>query len=259
MTGEEQTKILTFQTFVTELAFYQYASVHPQEVPFLLVDRSPCLDPFFDPYADLQDRQPLISGLCRGLKNFQVGHRFLYVTRIDWNVYDELVERYPHLDTDRAIQGPRYFGVAALRVVWVWENHADAAKDFTPRRYVVAPDLTPYPPNLAHASYPEGAVARASCIVHDANKVAYTPMTSTDAMWRGQIHGYHGRQVKKRLRVAGCEVEWIDGREALRLDPESAPVFTNADWNDMQMNVSGRYISEEVAAPLRKRIADSQK
>lgn len=257
MIEDQRTKILTFDTFVKQRNFYEYARDYSEQVPILLVDRSPCVDPFFDPYASPQDRSPLISGLCRGIKNFHPGDRFLYVARIDHHVHLELTKLYPDLKIASSDWTPHYFGVAALRVIRVWETHATAAAEFEPRQYVVAPDPTPYPPNLAHASRPAGAVARESCIVHTSTR-AYTPLESTPAMWRGQIHAYHRRQVEWRLRVAGCAVEYVGGREALQLDPASAPVFTPADWSGLQMTVSGRWIPEEIASPLRERIAEGR-
>lgn len=254
MAYEQRTKILTFDTFVKQYDFYCYARDYPDKVPILLVDRSPCVDPFFDPYACPQDRQPIISGLCRGIKNFHIGDQFLYVARIDHRVHLELAKRYDNLK-EPSDWTPHYFGVAALRVTQVWETHAVASTDFAPRRYVVAPASTPYPPNLAHARLPSGAMARENCIVHTAKNDAHTPLTSTPEMWRKQLLAYHQRQVDWALRVAGCAVEYIDGREALQLDPAWAPVFTPDDWDDLQMTVSGRWISEEIAAPLRERIA----
>ena len=259
MVDGQRTKILTFDTFVKQRNFYQYAQDHPEQVPILLVDRSPCVDPFFDPYAAPQDRRPLISGLCRGIRYFQPGDRFLYVARIDHHVHLELAKRYAKMQINPADRTPHYFGVAALRVERVWETHAEAASTFEPRRYVVAPDPTPYPPNLAHARLPAGAVMRESCIVHTPKKEAHTPLTSTPDMWRTQLFAYHQRQVGWRLRVAGCEVEYVNGREALRLDPASAPIFTPSDWNGLPMTVSGRWIPEAIASSLRERIAQGRR
>jgi hypothetical protein len=76
-TGEvaRRTKLLTFESWVTRATWYDYALAYPEMIPFPLIDRSPCQDPFFDPFAAPQDRRPVISGLCRGraMRNFRVG------------------------------------------------------------------------------------------------------------------------------------------------------------------------------------------
>lgn len=224
--------------------------------PFLLADRSPCTEPFFDPYADPADRRPLISGLCRGRKNFTCGERFVYVTPVHRVVLRQLACQYPHLAFDARDQSQHYFGVAALTVIRVWESHAAAAQDFVPRRYVVDPVCTPYPPNLAHGDPPGGAVSRESCVVYTKNG-PHTPRTSTPDDWREQIGAYHALAVKGKqpLRVAECKIERVDGHEALRLNPQCAPLFTAANWGGSQMNVNGIWIDELWAKKLRSRIA----
>jgi hypothetical protein len=249
MADKPMTKLLTFQSWVTRAEWYDYARKNPLHVPYMLTDRSPCQDPFFDHYApSRQDRRPLISGLCRCLKNFQPGDRFLYVTKIDPAVGSVFGIRP---GTGR----PYYFGVAALVVQRVWESHATAARSFTSRRFVVAPTPTPYPPNLAHERHPAAAVARESCIVHDVNKKAHTPLHSDDTNWRTAYLAYHLRQRGHALRTAECKVELVGELEALQLSPDSAPVFTPADWGDLTMTIGGRWIEETQAASLRARIA----
>jgi hypothetical protein len=145
------TRLLTFETWVRNAAWYDYAVAHPETIPHLLIDRSPCQDPFFDPFAEPGHRRPVISGLCRGraMRNLHIGDRFIYIARIDQRLGPRLgIEIGP---------GPHYFAVAALRVVHVWESHQEAAQAFSPRRYVSVPATTPYPPNLAFASNPEAA------------------------------------------------------------------------------------------------------
>src|SRR4051794_24561694 len=84
-------KLMTFESWVTREAWYRYARSAPQDVPHLLVDRSPCCDPFFDPFAGkASERVPTISGLCRCWKGFQVGLRVVYVTRLDRRVAEEI-------------------------------------------------------------------------------------------------------------------------------------------------------------------------
>jgi hypothetical protein len=78
-----QSKVLTFESWVTENEWFRYAKSHPIEIPYLLTDRSQCQDPFFDLFApSARDRRPMITGLCRCFKNFTVGDRYVYVTRL---------------------------------------------------------------------------------------------------------------------------------------------------------------------------------
>jgi hypothetical protein len=76
--GDHVVKLLTCDTWVKEWNWFDYAQRHPRPVPFLLVDRSPCPDPFLDPDASSEERRPIISGLCRGLKqHFQQGNIYI--------------------------------------------------------------------------------------------------------------------------------------------------------------------------------------
>lgn len=249
MNDQPKTKLLTFESWVTNWEWYCYARDNPQHVPFLLLDRSPCQDPFFDPYApSASQRIPLISGLCRARKNFSIGERFIYVTRVDRKVANELELRNP-------TNGSNYFGVAAMTVQEILPNHADATASFSPRRYVVAPEITPYPPNIAaYRSKTEAAVARESCIVHHKGR-AYTPSASTPSQWRGLYQAYYSRQENKKLRVACCQVDYISGKEALQLTPDLAPIFTIENWDNRRFNVHGIFIDEAWASPLRTAIA----
>jgi hypothetical protein len=247
---DERSKLLTCQTWVTEWDWFVYARNHPELVPFLLVDRSPCTDPFFDPYASSEEEgRPIISGLCRCIKNFRQGDTYIYITRVNHKVCHEL-----GIPTESATA--TYLGIAALTVVKVYESHAEAAETFTSRSYVVAPTPTPYPPNLAYESNTRAAVQRESCIVSlDAH---CTPDCSTDGQWRKQIKIYHWRESTRHLRVAECCVQYIDGREALQLDPERAPVFTPANWGGTQMNVNGISLQSTCAAQLCQQIANGR-
>ncbi len=247
-------QLLTCQTWVTMRDWFIYARHHPEQVPFLLADRSPCTDPFLDPYAlSKEKRRPLISGLCRCIKDF---HDFyIYVSRVDDWVCRAL-----------GIPTGSYLGIAALKVVEVHESHADAAATFMPRRYVVAPVLTPYPPNLAHDPGAPAAVLRESCIVSldsDADCMLdcstgvhhYTPDASTDDQWEKQFTFYHEREQDRRLLVAECRLVQVSEREALQLNPAHAPVFTPADWGGTRMNVNGIKLSAAKADELFQRIA----
>ncbi len=88
---DERSKLLTCQTWVTEWNWFDYAQRYREQVPFLLVDRSPCTDPFFDPYASSEEeRRPIISGLCRCIKNFRQGDTYIYITRVNHKVCQAL-------------------------------------------------------------------------------------------------------------------------------------------------------------------------
>jgi hypothetical protein len=247
--GAAETRLLTFQTWVTEARWYDYAVGHPDMVPLLLIDRSPCQDPFFDPLAAPLQRRPVISGLCRGraMRNLNPGDRFLYITRIAPPVANQIGVH--------AHQGHSYFSVAALRVVTVWQSHQEAAADFEPRRYVAKPTLTPYPPNLAFEPHPVAAADRECSVIHDENDKWHLADDSTDRMWTRQYLGYRTRQIRSQLRAAECAIEKEDGLDCLQLRPDSAPVITPDWWGGAQMNVTGKRIPEATAAPIRRAIA----
>jgi len=246
----QETKLLVFQSWVSHWDWYSYAKANPKHVPFLLVDRSPCSDPFFDPYApSTEERRVLISGLCRCLKHFTIGMRIIYITRIASKVCKDL-------GIDDVDSKPRYFGVAALSIAQVWNSHAEAARSFHPRRYVVSPDSTPFPPNLAHShDHKLATVARESCVVFDVNKKPYTPPDSNGELWKRQYLEYYKRQHVHALRVAECKVESANGLECLRLDPASAVILTPKDWGGMTMNIMGFTINEQKASRIRACIA----
>jgi hypothetical protein len=154
------------------------------------------------------------------------------------------------------IQMGSYLGIAALKVIKVHASHEKAAETFERRRYVVAPDLTPYPPNLAHDPQMPAAVHRESCIVSLGLKTHYTPDRSTNAQWRLQVKFYHDdRQKQRRLHAAECRLHQVDGRDVLQLKPEHAPVLTPADWGGARMNVNGIELQETQADQLCQRIA----
>jgi hypothetical protein len=203
-----KSKVLTFESWVTESEWLRYASAHPSEIPYLLSDRSQCQDPFFDLFApSARDRQPMITGLCRCLRNFNVGDRYVYVTRLCSEAARQRGLNPKH--------SPWYLGVASMIVTKVEGSHERAACHFSPRRYVAVPTGTPYPPGLAHNAEPIAAVSRDSCIVHTEFKtcgsapkeVALTPSQSTQEQWRKQYSDYHQRQTDKQLRAAFCKFE----------------------------------------------------
>lgn len=252
----QQSKVLTFESWVTESDWFRYAKSHSDDIPHLLSDRSQCQDPFFDLFApSVRDRQPMITGLCRCLTNFKVGERYVYVTRL---CHDAVLER--GLDPGEAW----YLGVASLIVTKVEPSHEQASNRFSSRRYVATPMQTPYPPGLAHDMKPVAAVARESCIVHaqsttcgSASKdVALTPSQSTPSQWCKQYSDYHKRQKEKRLKAAFCKFESIDGREALVTSFRDAPVMGKADWEGKTQNVNGRVIKDMTGRRLAARIAE---
>lgn len=246
---------MTFESWVTRNAWYRYARSVPHEVPYLLVDRSPCCDPFFDPFADsATERAPTISGLCRRWKRFQPGLRVVYITRLNRRVAEAM-------NRPIATTGAVYLMVAALEIVDIIESHAIAARAFKNRRFVARPSVTPYPPNLAHSKATRAAVARNACIVHDDKKRAHTPLTSTNVMWKNAYARYEERQRKYGLRVALCKIIKSDGRDALCLDAAKAPILRQSDWENAgitsNMNVNGLHIPYGYAAKLAKQIAES--
>jgi hypothetical protein len=248
-------KLLTCQTWVTEWDWFVYAQRHPEQVPFLLVDRSPCTDPFLDPYTpSKEERRLIISGLCRVnqiKKYLRQGNTFIFITRVDHRVCRKL--KIPTADERHT-----YLGIAALKIVREHASHEDAAKTFTSRRYIVAPDPTLYPPNLAHDLSTRVAVLRENCIVslkRGNSAVHYTPDCSTDAQWWEQVKSYYVRQKKNKLPAAECCLVQVGGLEAIQLDPAHAPIFTPADWGGKQMNLPGIELQAAKADQLCQRIA----
>lgn len=213
--------------------------------------------PVFGLFASPRERRPMITGLCRCLKNFQKCDRYIYVTR--------LCPKAMRLRNLSDAPGPRYFGVASMIITDVRESHKEASLDFQSRKYVVAPSKTPYPPGLAHDSQPKAAVSRESCIVHTmtascgsshSRQVALTPDQATDEHWHKEYAAYHERQATKQLRAAFCEIETVRAREALATSFEIAPVFSREDWENRQLNVNGHVVREETGDALARRIAE---
>jgi hypothetical protein len=243
--------IITFESWTTRHPWFLYARSHLVQVPFLLVDRSPCTDPYFDPFSPPGSARPVISGLCRRRKHYTVGQRFVFITRVDRRVLSQLGRLPPSAGPD-----PWYFGVAAVSVRSIHPSHQHAAASFQSGKYAAAPSPTDYPPNLAHNPYPGAAAARESCITHDVNATPprpHTPATSTATMHRAHYNFYRTRQ--KGLPVAECQYERRGDRFALALDPQQAPVFEPRDWGNEQMNQFGRIIPDDVAETLTERIA----
>ena len=94
----------------------------------------------------------MITGLCRCLKNFQIGDRYIYVTR--------LCPKAMRLRKLSDSSGPRYFGVASMIVTGVRASHEEAsnhANTWLPRqkRHILrdsrtlADQLRPWPEKAA--------------------------------------------------------------------------------------------------------------
>jgi hypothetical protein len=248
------TSFLTYHSWVSEWPWYEYARRHPEDVPYLLIDRALCEEPFLDVFAaSPAERQPVISGVCRCRKP-KVGDRFIYRTKINSLVAKQL--GVP----------PLYFVVAAMRVEKVYKSHEAASCDFTPRRYVTAPDPTPYSPNLVHALESVATACRESCIVFRSNtpgssaidpekRTPLVPWESTESDRQNTYHGYTERMHKCKLHAALCRIEIVNGREALALDPAHTPVLSVDECEQWRESGNGRRIPEWFAADLRGRIA----
>lgn len=245
--------VTVFESWVRHWSWYSYAIQHRDFVPYLLVDRSQCTDPFFDHFAPIESARPLISGLCRPRKNFPLGERFVYLARIDPRVLAHLGRTAPDGS------GPVYLGVAELVVEMVHASHAAAAETFERRRYAALPNLTSYPPNLTLADNPAESVSRECCIVHDEDdprKRAHTPDTSTDVLHLIQYEAYYTRSLG--LPVAECRFGTYGDRFALNLNPMTAPLLRANDWGGKQMNTRGIRIDSEVADRLGQKIANAR-
>jgi hypothetical protein len=151
-----------------------------------------------------------------------------------------------------------------MRVERVFESHEAASNHFVLRRYVTAPNPTPYPPNLVHALEPVAAVCRESCIVFRATgssaidpekRTPLAPSESTEADRGNTYQGYRGRMQERKLHAALCRIEIVEGREALALDPACAPLLRADECEEWGESGNGRSIPEELAADLRGRIA----
>ncbi|KRE70885.1 hypothetical protein [Paenibacillus sp. Soil750] len=250
-------KLLTFESWVSDYDWYQYAMNNRNYVPNLLVDRSPCSDPFFDPFTKHTERRPIISGLCRGLKNFSVGDLFIYVTKIDPKVI---------LDLKISSNGtPMYFGVAVLRFTKLYASHLEASRHYEPKQYVAEPEITDYPPNLSFTIEPIVANSINCCITgvseNRENKKTihrkFVPNEVNVHQWERHYRDYYCRNRDRKLKAGECRVEYISNKECLVLDHSKAPIFTTKDWYGTKPNQKGIQISEANAIEIAKRIAFS--
>jgi hypothetical protein len=253
-------KLLTCETWVTRASWHDYAIANPSLVPHLLVDRSICQEPFLDQFAPPGETpRPLISGLCRKLKNFSLGDIFIYITRVDPALFSTL--GIP------AGSGPScYFPVAALQVKHVHSSHLKAARTFTPRRYVSAPLITPYPPNLAHNPTPRAAAdAGASAVFRTSSSRAVRLggkcgqrvlsiqsqliwTKNSNAAYLANYRHYHARQKTSTLRAAECCL-----LAPAPLNPPTASIFPTqiAGWRPL--NIHGRILSAGEAKTILKK------
>lgn len=249
-------KLLTFESWVTRQEWYRYAKLFSERVPFLLVDRSPCTDPYFDPFANTNDRRPVISGLCRARRNFNIGDIYIYVTRIDRRIFS-------NLSLESSDSAPKYYGVAALKIKKVYNSHDEASRSFSSRQYVANPKITPYPPNLAFKScgsktMPEAATEKDCCIIFDNNRRARIPGESSIDEWKSHYNEYYLRQRNRSLRAAECEVLKVNDREALKLEIHKAPLLTADNWGGVQLNVQGVNLTDSAGRSLVNLIANHQ-
>jgi hypothetical protein len=244
--------VLTFESWLRRWEWYEYAIRHPADVPCVLVDRSQCVDPFFDHHARGRPPRPLISGLCRPRARYAEGQIYVYVARVDLRVLEALGR------SRQSARGPVYLGVAALRVHTVHSSHRAAASTFCAGQYASPAATSAYPPNLAYEAYPGQALRRECCITHDVRArrpSPHTPSTSTPTMHRRHYTFYRARQSDQP--VAECRFMGTDARPALVLDPYTAPIFSTDDWGGAQMNQRGIRVSLEIAEALSKSISSA--
>jgi hypothetical protein len=215
-------KILTFESWLTTDKAFDYALRHPELVPHLLVDRSPCSDPFFDPFSPSDSaRQAVIGGLCRGFVPAE-GTELLYITKLSRTAVKALGR------TEKV----RYLAAAYLVVNEVVADHDLACKRFSPSHYVYRDRLTIRPPNVIGADQSAVAMPRESCLIRPDGKTMYTPkdLQSVEAylpnieeyVRRSKGEGFRGERVRRPMRVAICSVE------KLSLDWKLAPFFDPA-------------------------------
>lgn len=217
------TRCLTFESWYSSYEWYRYAIDNKHlEIP-MLTDRSPCSDPFFDIYSEV--KRPLISGLCRARKNYCIGDRFIYITRIDNKVCKEL-------GINKQLGQIHYCLVASLIVAKIYQSHEDAAKTFSTRQYVKEPEKSLHPPNIIISNKPDTAASKEYCIVSDRSDRKLTPNESTLEDWKYQYSLYYKRKVNKSLPVAECVFESINGDIALITELKTEQVIIN---DELQM------------------------
>jgi hypothetical protein len=263
MNHEKNSRLVTFQTWVYKRDWYEYSKLNSKYIPFVLVDRSPCQDPFFDQFQKPSKRNPVISGICRCWKNFKKGQVFVYLAPLDRRVAKDLKREIPN-------PGRVYLGVAAMRVVDVKESHDDAISSFKQNQYVAFPKETSHPPNIIGTNEDgyETAACRESSILwrksltRTGNKkdVSYTPCQSRSnrALWESNIKDYKRKAKEKKLKVAICEFLTFKGRQSLCLNPRKAPIIQREDWGkDVQMSRICLLVDDEIAIKLAKRIAEA--
>jgi hypothetical protein len=229
-------KVISFESWVSTEEGFGYAKTHPQDVPHLLVDRSPCSDPFFDPFAPSDaERQVTVSGLCRCFVP-QLGQEILYLTKICRTARHEI----PNAD---AGSGFSHLVVAMIKVGQVFKSHEEAAKSFSPARFTIRGERTPRPPNVIGPNHLEAAVPLRSCLLREGPKRLYTPGDSLAqekylmnvAFYRNRSLGLNnnGKSLRNPLGVALCRVERIE------LNWRKAPVLPQGV---LPANKQGRHV-----------------
>ena len=190
--------VITFESWCTRAEWWAYAEQHADILPRKrrLVDRSPCMDPFFDPFNE--GLGGYISGLCRGIKNFHMGQRLLYLTR-----------PAPDISSLTRIGG-KYFVVAHLQVEKIFESHEAAATCCKPGHYTDETRLTARPPNILASDDAEPCLPRDRCIVYEETSAkSQRPLTPTNAtyeVYEESLKLYRVRRDLGNLKVARCKI-----------------------------------------------------
>jgi len=232
--NKQRIKVITFESWATTERGFEYACRNPQHVPSLLVDRSPCSDPFFDPYAPDDSRRAVVSGLCRGFVPHE-GDEILYITRLS-------------KEASAKRNNARYLAVAHLLAEGRIKNHETALASFEPQHYVSREKLTSRPPNVIGPNHKDVAMPSRSCIIRPDAKTAILPddprapheyephITSYEERSKGTGFKLIGRSKRPRkpLAVAICRVLHLalDWKTAPPFDPNTLPhrINLNGIW-----------------------------
>lgn len=233
-------KVITFESWLTTDRAFGYATRNPAHVPFPVADRSPCSDPFFDPFqSEDSARRAVIGGLCRGFVP-TVGQELLYITKLSKQA------------SGARNQNERYLAVAYLSVEKVCADHMSACIEFEPSRYVSFNRITTRPPNVIGPNHSEVAMPRNSCLIRPDARTMFTPddpesiesylPNIDDYVRRSEGTGF--RKPRRKLRVAICKVN------RLVLDWRAAPSFELARLptdksGKHSLNLNGRWADRE--------------
>ena len=223
-----------------------------------------CQDPFLDQFQAINNAEPVISGLCRGLSNrLQVNDILIYITKIPISVLRQI-----GLYNNQQL--PVYLGVAILKVDRIISSHSAAANTFAARQYIASPNYTPFPPNLAHNPRPIAALKRSACVTYKKVKTKnnhwqYRPIIGSNAIqseYQSNYTLYHQRQqnmYSNPLPVALCSFlrtnPFMGGniQNPRPLDPSNAPIITPADWGGCPINIQGICLNPTYANNIMKK------